>query len=168
MPSLVGSEMCIRDRGRGLRRRMENVCVFQTGFQAVNQHVPPLPDHMVWKSIIPCEWRIAIPASLMRVDKRTGPKMVLILLMFWYFRVTYRAKLPFRVLFYRDPIKKVIKDHPSNLGLAGGEARSLPSASRAVVPAVPSKSQVAGMVFDDFSSGIRMDCLLYTSPSPRD
>ena len=28
----------------------------------------PFPDPAVWKSILPCEWQIAIPASLMRVE----------------------------------------------------------------------------------------------------
>ena len=47
----------------------KNVFFFQTGFQAVNQHVPPLQNPAVWKSILPREWRIAIPAYLMRVDQ---------------------------------------------------------------------------------------------------
>ena len=53
--------------------------------------------------------------------------------------------------------QKVIQDHPSTLGPAGGAPRGRRPPAKAVVPAIPSKSQGAGMVLDDFLSGIPIE-----------
>ena len=83
-----------------------------------------------------------------------GPTWQTIEDLFFVFFEHFLLKSSLGTLCYRDPTQKVIKDHPSNLGLAGGAPRPLPSVCQVVVRALPSRSQVAGKVlnaFDNFS-----------------
>ena len=62
--------------------------------------------------------------------------------------------LPSWAFFYRDPTQKAIKVHRSNSGLAGKRLDDGPACGQRRTGRSPSKSQVAGMVFDDFLIGI--------------